>query len=78
MMLFNSDSIGGSPPASMSNTLCSGFSLRRAATTEPAVPAPTTIKSTKSGIPGMKKKPQMNSNETINLMLVEIIRRKAF
>lgn len=62
MILFTSDSIGGSPPASMSNTLCSGFSLRRAATTEPAVPAPTTMKST-TGIPGIKEEKTANEFE---------------
>lgn len=39
------DSIGGSPPASMSNTFHFLFSDNRLATTEPAEPAPTTMKS---------------------------------
>lgn len=52
---FTSDSVGGSPPASSSNTLWSGFSVRRPATTEPAEPAPTTMKS-KSGIPKNRKR----------------------
>ncbi|GLH15492.1 uncharacterized protein GBIM_19936 [Gryllus bimaculatus] len=40
-----SESGGGSPPASSSSTDQSGFSERRAATAEPADPAPTTTKS---------------------------------
>lgn len=40
-----SDSIGGSPPASSNKTLQFGFSDKRDATTEPAEPAPTTMKS---------------------------------
>lgn len=44
-----SDSIGGSPPASSNNTFQSGFSVRRLATTDPADPAPTTMKSYSSG-----------------------------
>lgn len=39
------DSIGGSPPASKSSTFHSGFSVNRLATTDPAEPAPTTMKS---------------------------------
>lgn len=48
MQLFvsnTSDSIGGSPPASNNRTFQFLFSLKRLATTEPAEPAPTTIKS---------------------------------
>lgn len=48
--LLTSDSIGGSPPASSTKTLKSGFSLKRPATTEPDVPAPTMIKSNVSAI----------------------------
>lgn len=44
-MAFTSDSIGGSSPASSKSTFHLGFSLKRPATTEPAVPAPTTMKS---------------------------------
>lgn len=39
------DSIGGSPPASMSSTLVLLSSANLAATIQPAVPAPATIKS---------------------------------
>src|SRR5215208_4726543 len=35
----------GPPPASMTRTLAAGFSLSRLATTDPAEPAPTTMKS---------------------------------
>lgn len=40
-----SDSIGGSPPASNNKTFQFGFSDNLEATTEPAEPAPTTMKS---------------------------------
>lgn len=40
-----SDSIGGSPPASNNSTFQLGFSDNLDATTEPAEPAPTTMKS---------------------------------
>lgn len=42
---FTSDSMGGSPPASSNRTFQFSFSLSRLATTDPALPAPTTIKS---------------------------------
>lgn len=42
---FTSDSIGGSPPASSNRTFQFSFSLSRLATTDPALPAPTTMKS---------------------------------
>lgn len=48
-VFLTSDSIGGSPPASRTKTLKSGFSLRRPATIHPAAPAPTTMKSKVSG-----------------------------
>ncbi|KNC26968.1 hypothetical protein FF38_09264 [Lucilia cuprina] len=48
-------SIGGSPPASSSKTFQLGFSLRRPATTEPALPEPTTTKSTKLEKPESKQ-----------------------
>lgn len=37
--------MGGFPPASSNKTFHFGFSLKRPATTDPAVPAPITIKS---------------------------------
>lgn len=45
LILHTSDSIGGSPPASNRRTFQFGFSDNREATTEPADPAPTTMKS---------------------------------
>lgn len=42
---LTNDSIGGSPPASKRSMFQFGFSLRRLATTEPADPAPTIMKS---------------------------------
>lgn len=56
MCLLTSDSIGGSPPASNNNTFQFSFSLKRLATTEPADPAPTTIKSYSSNPNKDKKK----------------------
>lgn len=44
-MQVTSDSIGGSPPASIKRIFQLLISLKRAATIEPAVPAPTTMKS---------------------------------
>lgn len=44
-ILLTLDSIGGSPPASISNILKCLTSLRRLATTLPAVPPPTIMKS---------------------------------
>lgn len=45
---FTADSSGGYPPASSNNTFHSGISLKRFATTAPADPAPTTMKSYRS------------------------------
>lgn len=45
MYIHTSDSIGGSPPASNKRTFQLGFSDNREATTDPADPAPTTMKS---------------------------------
>lgn len=42
---ITSDSAGGSSPASSNRTFHCGFSLNRLATTDPALPAPITIKS---------------------------------
>lgn len=44
-VVFTSDSAGGSPPASSKRIFHPVISLKRFATTEPADPAPTMIKS---------------------------------
>lgn len=52
---FTSDSKGGSPPYSTNNTFLFEFSLSRFATTQPAEPAPTTIKSYSSSPKNLKR-----------------------
>lgn len=68
--MFTSDSIGGSSPASNNNTLCFSFSLKRAATTDPAEPAPITTKSY-SSIPVHFRNIQTNINWLRNSYLIE-------